>query len=442
MLLPVNPEFQRLLWLEFNPVRLIAMPLIVLAVVIGVDGIGGLKAAAYACQIVAGLLVILWGSRLAAESFGEEVTGRTWDLQRLSSLNPWSVAFGKILGGAAYAWYGMAFCVGLIALLARQEDLWTFTEIAIDGAVAQAAALLAVMVLHRLAPSAPRGQTTAAQLLGLVVALELIIPLAHSHPVSGKAPTTIDWYGYPIQVETFTVVLAILVWAWIVFAIQRLVRREFGQVLGPLGWSAFTIFAQVLALGAPGVVVDGAIRPVAFAIGAAVAAITALLAAFATPITPVDFRRLGLALRQRDPKALWTDLPPWVPPGLAVIGLTLAAAITLDPDAKTLSVLGLVTCFGFFVRDLALIHAIRLSFRRRTTVALVILFGLLYAFLPNTIPGGPQSAFWGLLVPPFTANWALLQRIAPLALFAPWFEAALCLGVIVYRVRSAPRAQA
>jgi pimeloyl-ACP methyl ester carboxylesterase len=53
-----------------------------------------------------GVLTILWGTRLAANSILDEMADKTWDWQRLSILSPWTMTWGKLFGATAFAWYG------------------------------------------------------------------------------------------------------------------------------------------------------------------------------------------------------------------------------------------------------------------------------------------------------------------------------------------------
>ena len=95
-LLSVNPELQRNLWLELTVPRLVAAPLVLLVLLGGVGWAFGPQSAAGLAKPVLWALLSLWGSRLAAESFGEEATGRTWDVQRLSAQTAWGLtSIGK-----------------------------------------------------------------------------------------------------------------------------------------------------------------------------------------------------------------------------------------------------------------------------------------------------------------------------------------------------------
>ena len=114
----MNPEFQRNIWLELTPHRLLAAPVFLAAVfglialVSGDDVLGPLSHAAWWIAAATG---VLWGARLAADAVLGEVHAGTWDQQRLSSIRPWAMTWGKPLCAPVFTWYVAAPCLVLVA---------------------------------------------------------------------------------------------------------------------------------------------------------------------------------------------------------------------------------------------------------------------------------------------------------------------------------------
>lgn len=115
----MNPELQRNLWLEASPRRAawaaVAVAGVYAAVYLAADGsepgeLGRALGAVGAFIFFASALV--WGVRLAGQSVASEIGERTWDFQRLSALDPWSMTWGKLFGATALAW-----AVGLAGLV-------------------------------------------------------------------------------------------------------------------------------------------------------------------------------------------------------------------------------------------------------------------------------------------------------------------------------------
>ena len=58
--------------------------------------------------------VVLWGTRSAALSVVGEIRERTWDSQKLSSIGPSQMVWGKLFGATFANWFGGALCLPFI----------------------------------------------------------------------------------------------------------------------------------------------------------------------------------------------------------------------------------------------------------------------------------------------------------------------------------------
>src|SRR5512135_855823 len=114
-----NPEFKRNLWLSFSTHRLIGMPALLALTFMAVamadfrdEVAGSLYTASIALFI---FIVWLWGARNANATIVDELRDKTWDQQRMSALEPWTMTWGKLLGSTSFNWYGGLMCVVVIA---------------------------------------------------------------------------------------------------------------------------------------------------------------------------------------------------------------------------------------------------------------------------------------------------------------------------------------
>ena len=90
----MNPELQRNWWLEITPHRLGLMPAVIFASAALVRAFDPTHAMVSSIALVVFmLLTIAWGARLAANSVLEEARDRTWDIQRMAALSPWSMTW-------------------------------------------------------------------------------------------------------------------------------------------------------------------------------------------------------------------------------------------------------------------------------------------------------------------------------------------------------------
>jgi len=92
------------------------------------------------------LLTLVWGTRLAGDALINEIRDHTWDQQRMTSISPWSMAWGKLFGITIYVWYGAVICLAVFtvtASLVGQTDIIKNLIIMVSiGVLAQGVAML------------------------------------------------------------------------------------------------------------------------------------------------------------------------------------------------------------------------------------------------------------------------------------------------------------
>lgn len=424
MTLDLNPEFQRHLWLEFTLHRLIAMPLVLGLIFLGlylVDGRGKFDEAG---AILQWILLVLWGSRLAADAVPGEVAARTWDGQRLSAIAPWSMCWGKLAGSTLYAWYGAACC--LPAIFASQNATFAHAILMpLTGLMAQAVAMLVALLGLRAWPQTVRLQTTLAQVLGIVA----------STPFQSSAfdlpDGTVSWYGTEYPVYDFILLTQLMFLAWAVAGVYRLMRRELQLRGGPWVWLGFVVFVCTFAAGfRPENTGGGMVNELALLLatpagaGWAIALMTALVltyfAAFAEPKSWQQRQYLWQALRSGHHAGLIEHVPSWLVSGLVALVAGAATAVILPGMAAFV-----LACLAFAVRDIALIYVVAgdssgASGRRGHLTALIYL-GLLYGLLPWLLTSAGLFTLLSAVVPDPTASfvaalWPIAEAAALLAL--------------------------
>jgi len=433
-LLSVNPELQRNLWLELTVTRLIAAPIVLMAVLGVVDSVSNLWVAERLARFLLWALLTLWGSRLAAESFGDEAAGRTWDAQRLSTQGAWGLTLGKLAGGTAFVWYATAVMAIILLGLGAEDVGGMVYGAALGGLTAQSAALFVVLLLHRFDPRGRRAQATTAQIAGILIGWNgdfLSVPTSVPNLIN---VTTLDWWGMDFPAKTLIAAIRVVAIAWIVFGSMRLVRRELGHRDGPLGWTLYTLYTIVLVQG----FAVGAVNTANGVVGAAglphwlsgpaqslgvqslvvvTAFALAYLAAFGMPVSRMGLAKLRSAIGIANWVEAWRNLPAWAPgvlvAAVAAIFLSMRlASSTLDVPAPQTT----ISALGFLLRDIALITLMRLVYRRRTAVALLVMFMILYSVLPALLTHLSGGVFVTLVYPgthPAAASPVL-----------PWLEAA------------------
>jgi len=172
----MNPELQRNLWLEASPFRLALIAgLVLLAFAASSVAPPAFATPSRAALALYWFFAVLWGTRSAALSVVAEIRERTWDGQKLSSIGPWEMVWGKLFGATAANWFGALLCLPFILWPAVRDtglvSALTYGVILLAlGVFAQAVALLSSLVLIRRNTGNWRLDTFLCQVAGIVAA--------------------------------------------------------------------------------------------------------------------------------------------------------------------------------------------------------------------------------------------------------------------------------
>jgi hypothetical protein len=333
----MNPELRRNLWLQFSILRLILPPVAIgiVLLLVWLVSAHSLTVAAASAEWFYLLIVLLWGTRRAADLVAEEIAGGTWDSQRMSALGAWQMTWGKFIGGINYVWYaaGIAFIARLWAFGLAGRLPWQ-GEAAVQnlhllgiGLLGQAVAFLTSLVLLRKQVMRRRLGVTLSQFAGLAASaaasghLDLSL-LFRQMPV-------IDWFGWRFPGAEFALGTLGLFLAWSLFGAYRLMRVELQFRSTPWAWTAFALFMMVYADG----LLYSPIREAASGLAAwligpfTIAILLTYAALFLEPKDVVRYRGLWAALRAGHGRHAASLLPQWLPVYLiaAALGIALTA---------------------------------------------------------------------------------------------------------------------
>jgi hypothetical protein len=430
----VNPELRRNLWLEATPVRLVLMPAILagiffLAYVSDHRTLGS-TVASVALGCVA-LLACVWGPHLASESVLSELRGRTWDWQRTSGLGAWTLAWGKLAGSTAYAWYGAALSLAAYALAEPgpgARKAWTAALFVLGGVLAQAATTFGALHVASRGRVVTRAQSGAYLVFGVL----FLYPLS----VAAFSVREVEWYGRTFPTLDFAVASLAAFATFAIVGVWVRVRRELRVRTVPLAWPAFVAFVMTWAGG----LADGGSRrrdvePLLVAFGVAV------LLTWATALVdrkdPVGLRRLARAARERRWGRLVDELPPW----LHSLGFVIATSAVLTASPARAGEIGLHDGFGwivvavvlFLVRDLALLVHLNLGARpKRADLFALVLFLVGYVLVPLVLSATGWKPIAALFYPD--------PDRGPVSAAGAFVAAAVFIGFLAVRWREHERA--
>jgi len=430
----MNPEFKRNLGLEISPARLALMP--------GVLTLIALLAVAMsehnprdnlfiACTVLFTGLTVGWGSLLVMSSINNEVTERTWDQQRLSALTPWQMAWGKLFGSTAYAWYGALLCA-VVAVLAAStlpgflsRCVWMMAGA--TGAVALHAWLMASR-LHTLDLRTEKSSSTAGRLFGLFMALQTL-PMVFMvlRSPTDEPQASGGWWSLGLPLPVQSLVLAALMLALGLLALWRSMGKQLMVRSTPWAWAL-----GVLAVGwmLAGFMPEDA-RDANLMVPLAG---VALLATYAALFTESNNRLVWQAVlfhyAHSPRRRMLQALPLWpVSWAIAALFVLLYGVLGINPNPH-LAPLGSVMWLALLhcLRDCGIYHffSLRNTTRKPAGMTLLTLF-LLGVVLPGLVAGSaPELATW---FEPLFGLQQLVKGGASLGL-APWVAMAVQLAVV------------
>lgn len=335
----INPEFRRNVWVQFTWTRLLAAPLLTVIACYGYLLISDhdyrwLQSAAE--LIGGGVIIGLLGTRRAADSLAEEVSGGTWESQRMSGLGAWQMTWGKLLGSTAFNWYCAAIAVLVVLWTSnRIEEMGGIGRPALQvifdfvggGLMAQAAAFAIALILMRKAARYRRLTITLAQSCGFILYFFFVrggfgsqAP-ARFHSDTFSLGSTVTWYGQAYDSQIFRLVLLCVACGWAVLGAYRLMRTELQYRSQPWIWPLFLVFIAVFVAG----------FPPAPQLGYAFVVLLVLTygAFFADNRDPVRYRWSLLAVRERNWPEAFSGIPWWLISYAfaAIVGTVLALSL-------------------------------------------------------------------------------------------------------------------
>ena len=437
-----NPEFRRHLWLDFSVHRLILTPLIVGLVVYLAHSLFSDHWAASTAYGIAWFFIFLWGTRLASEAVIEEVNQGTWDFQRQSTISPWSMAWGKLIGSTSFSWYGACISLFLYIVLrisgmnsAFSGEIPLHTEIFIlvlSGLFTQG---LAIIFSLPVLPTLRQGHSNRTFHFFLVAAL-LGISFCSYCLSAVQTPQLLSWYQYEIAKPPFALTSLGLFVGWMLIGLYRGFGRELQYQAIPWVWAIFTIFCMVYFSGfAPsnyeqyfsqikveGFPYVGGPREMAFLIGI----LLTYVAVFIDNINVVRYRKLLARMSENHILESIQQLPWWVISFVLTFLMGMGVVLFQDPTSQNVvfSASFIIICKCFLIRDILLIHYFNFSAnpKKAFSTSVIYLF-LLYLLIPLLLKALQLSHWIPALVPS--------KENVPLAICSGVVQMAI-MGVLVY----------
>jgi hypothetical protein len=392
----VNPEFVRNLWLEAGPFRLALIAgLLLLVFAVTTVAPTGLATTQGTALALYWFFTVLWGTRSAALSVVGEIRERTWDSQKLSSIGPIEMVWGKLFGATIHNWFGGVICLPFILLpLAAEQSMraaLVYGVILVTlGVFAQAAALLSSLVLIRRNTGNWRLDTFLCQVAGIAAAFAHYSVWSSGATFASSSEKILPWWGITFNLSNFHLVSLLLFTAWVLVGCWRAMRAELRFANGPFVWLAWLLYIAVYQAGFESWISAalklnaGAVSPaqLRLALGCMALLASAYSMVFLEPKDPVRLRWLGERLRAGDIGKAFLALDAW----MLSYAATLAAGLMLALLSHRLA-LPVLAMLGFLTRDVTLFVLMRRFAGAKADFAALAVLAALYLAMPMLLRG-------------------------------------------------------
>jgi hypothetical protein len=430
-----NPEFKRNLWLSFSTHRLIGMPALLLLTFLAAalaDQQNRVAESLFSASIALFIFIVwLWGARNANASIVDELRDKTWDQQRMSALDPWTMTWGKLFGSTSFNWYGGLMCLVVIAasgIAAGKPDVLPLMLTLCASGVLLHAALIALN-LHTSQFEARIIQRGGMGWLAIIFVLMVLPGFTHGDHKS------ITWWGMDFDRTMFLLDTSLLFAACAIFAAWRVVCNALQVRTLPWAWP---MFACILAVYFAGFMQDTSrIQPL-WLTGLFVSVSMTYAALLTEPNTLLRWRKLRLLKERRDMRGWLEHMPLW--PATLVLSFLFALLVWLTSQ-------DVYAAYG----SVDYLHP-----QQAFTLALMLLRDacilLFFAFAPNSKRAVAAAMLYLLVLNillPFLAGVAGLHALRYFflpfdAAYPPWssvlvmaIHAAIAIGLVNWRLRTA-----
>ncbi len=396
----MNPELRRNLWLELSAHRLLATPaligLVSVLILVNSDG-NGYPALATVAGFACVVLLTAWGSKMAADGIGDEARNRTWDAQRLTSIGPWQMTYGKLAGATAFAWYGGGLCV--LVFIAAGVGQLPAPVFRLAGLIVAGSVLCHAVAFTGSLMAAQRNQGTRST-NALVWVFVLLSVASSARRWLAIEQGTVAWWGASHASVNFVLVSAIVFAAWAVFGAYRSMCSALHVPTTPWALVAFLCFASVYLAGfaSPS---NGSVAGLVAVTGVGVSLAACYGLLFMEQTGAMTLRRLQLRLSRRQWVRAQQELPGWPVALLLALLFAIGTRFASIRDGGTWAIADAAFVFWLFaLRDAALMHCFAFARQPRRVVATTLLYlALLYGLLPWLLKAFGAHALASLLLP-------------------------------------------
>lgn len=388
----INPELKRYIWQDFSAHKLIIAPLVI-GLIAYIEYLFNPSSLIDTPLYLAYFFILLWGTRNASDAVIQEVNNSTWDFQRQSTLSPWALTWGKLLGSSLYSWYCAGLCFFILALQKDSAYFIQMGSLLIGGLLGQSIALLSSLPSIRNIHREKNLKSFKYFILGAVcgyLTTALII-------WDSTDQTTLAWHGLNIATNTFHLISMLIFLGWSILGLYRAISQELQYKAFPWIWLVFNGYFIIYFSGFDYHFAQSgfdflnkfrfnlSFMPFYLAFTAAI--FLNYVALLFDDLSPIRYRKFFTRIGEKNLSESLQQLPWWTLSFACCVITALLAAIQPDPISplpENFSLLAFIfNTVLFMLRDTLLFHYFSFTRKQSHVLGNVLLYlFILYVLLP------------------------------------------------------------
>lgn len=434
-----NPEFRRHLWLELTPQRMLTtLSFVVVILLLCFTTLGAQTRYSIAALLsLTGFIgfAIFLASFQVSQALVMEVNSNTWQFQRMSSIGPWQMSWGKIFGATIFQWYAASLCMLCYFVFAKIAG-WSGITFQILLLIGTALLSQTISFLTTLLALQKRSELKVRRvnLFSFALLFVLAYSVGNSSALLSKSMKsfTIHWHNYQFSGKAFLLLSLFVFVLWGFLGVYRVMRKELMFPNAPWAWVGFVLFLMSYVSGFlntiqanvfptnfrllnPALIQSATFLSKLF-LSFVIGVILTYSVLFFEPKDPVVFRRWLKSLRTAQWKQLAQLTPAWAYTLIitcAVLLLAIIYPIALPKGSDVFVTRSKIGCFSlalFMLRDAGMFLFFSFSLKsKRADVAALSYMLMMWIFLPALLQAVSGSGALFLFYPSMTGN--ILQSV-------------------------------
>lgn len=412
-----NPEFKRYIWTDISTNRILLMTvftgLIFLLVYLSDNDFT--KNLNVASIVLYFFIVIIWGTKEAADSITGDINNRTWNSQKLTLMKPLQMTAGKLFGSTIYQWFGGTICLAVFFLTAlflvnTVELIFIGFSLIFIGIFSHSLAISISLI--GISKNTQRAKINSSPyfIISIFIGISAFSRILNVFTYNDNL---IYWYSAPYHIAIISFFISLYLAIWGIISIYRNFRTEYKFKNSPVYWLIFIISFMIISAGFNYDMYDNTYLVVLMTLFIPIP-LTYFLIIF-EPKDIIAYKSIIKFYKEKNFKELLTSLPLWVTTLFVTFLTSIILMFVFPPSVKgtveffefDVNIYFTLNLLLFVIRDIMLFLLMNfMSKKNRADMQSLVILGINYILLPLIFRVVELKTIMAFFIPMQDANLA------------------------------------